>query len=191
MNRLAIYAALLIATTVWDLYTTWLVTPDLEQELNPLFRAIGGAWPALLLEQAFFTVVVLWLVRGCLKVNRSRHPIQPGLSIRYFMLGLLFKQPEGWLRLLFRVPDRPGAVMYVIGSVTFFAVPLAHFQAGISNWLITQSEIYRFWFNDNFPWSWLGLTYGVVPISIGAFLVRDYTAYRHGTSGQGLVSLRK
>jgi hypothetical protein len=188
---LALYTVLLLTCTLWDLFTTWLVTPDLELELNPLFRALGGAWPALLVQQIVLTLFVIWLVRNCLTVKTSYHPIQSNLSIRYFVLGLFFKQPEGWRRLLFHMPDRPGAFIYVIGSIAFFAVPLGHLQAGFSNWLIIQSDSYGTWFDDHLPWSWLGGCFGTASIAIGAFLVRDYITYRHTSSEPSLVPLRK
>lgn len=180
--RLAFYAAFLVACTAWDLYATSLVTPDLKHELNPLIRCFGGSWGTLLTEQTVMTAVTLWLVRHSLTVNTPLHPAQPGLSIGEFVIGLFFKNPKSWGQVLFRVPDRRGATMYVIGSIAFFAAPLAHLQAGMSNWLVIHSESYERWFDHNLPWTWLGLAIGIVPISIGMFLLRDYVAYRQAQS---------
>ena len=178
MTRLALYTVLLLACKAWDIYTTWLVTPDLTHELNPLVRAFGGTWAAFLWQQAVFVAVTLWLVRGSLTVNRSFHPSIPGLCVRQFAAGLFFIRPEPWPQLLHRVPTRRGATMYVIGSITLFLAPLAHLQAAISNLLLTSSARYECWFDGHLPWSWFALALDVVPISIGLFLGRDYLAHR-------------
>jgi len=41
MQRLVIYGMLLIICKIWDLYTTWLRSPDLAREMNPLTRLLG------------------------------------------------------------------------------------------------------------------------------------------------------
>ena len=38
------YLALAIACTAADLVTTWLVTPDLRYERNPIIRWLGWRW---------------------------------------------------------------------------------------------------------------------------------------------------
>ena len=179
MQRLVIYGMLLIICKIWDLYATWLRTPDLAREMNPLTRFLGVSWTTVLLQQVVLTIVTLWFVHRSLVPDRSFCPPKRDPSLKEFISNLFFEEPSPWWHVLYRLPTRRGALWYSLAGITLFLAPLAHIQAGTSNWLLTRSSQYEHWFDSYLPWSWYSEVALVVVLSIFLFLRRDYRACRH------------
>ena len=51
---------LIIVTRIMDGITTYIVTPDLKFELNPLVRALGESWLILLSVGGIFVALAIW-----------------------------------------------------------------------------------------------------------------------------------
>jgi hypothetical protein len=182
MNRFFLYALILVACKAWDLYATWLRTPDLQRELNPVTKLIGATWPAVLLQSAVVLALILWFVRRALVVDRSLHPTHGGLSVSHLFARIAFAEPASPWHLLYRLPTRPGATMYLLASLTLFAAPLGFLVAGASNWLLTRSPGYEHWFDAHLPWSLLLEALLVALASIVCVAWREYSAYAHHSS---------
>jgi hypothetical protein len=182
MNRLLLYALILIVCKAWDLYTTWLRTPDLQRELNPIIRLLGATWPAVFLQSAVVLALILWFVRRALIADRSLHPAQHGLSVSQLFARIAFAEPASPWHLLYRLPTRRGATMYLLALLTLFAAPLGFVAAGASNWLLTRSSGYERWFDGHLPWSLILETLLVALASIVLVAWREYSAYAHHTS---------
>ena len=51
MKKFVLLTTLLVLTRVADIYTTYLSTPDLKTEANPLVSKFGLGWTGLLIAQ--------------------------------------------------------------------------------------------------------------------------------------------
>ena len=60
-KMLLCYSVLIIITRCLDGYTTYLATPDVSYELNPIVRSFSGNWFLLLIVGAIFTTLLLML----------------------------------------------------------------------------------------------------------------------------------
>ena len=182
MNRFLSYALILTGCKAWDLYTTWLRTPDLQRELNPVTRLLGATWPAIFVQSAVILAIILWFVRRALAVDRSLHPTQGGLSVSQLFAHIAFVEPAPPSHLLYRLPTRPRATLYLLAGLTLFSAPLGSLVAGTSNWLLTRSPDYVRWFNAHLPWSLVLQGVFVLLVSTVLFAWREYSAYIHDTS---------
>ena len=61
VNSFVLLAVLVILTRLGDLYTTYLVTPDLAEETNILVTQLDFGWPAFALSNALLTSLVISL----------------------------------------------------------------------------------------------------------------------------------
>ena len=182
MHRLILYAVLLILCKVWDLYATWLRTPDLAREMNPLTRLLGVSWTTVVLQQVVLTILTLWFVHRSLTPNRSFCPARRDFGLRDFIAQFYFEETVPWWHIFYRMPTRRGALWYSLAGITLFLVPLAHIQGGTSNWLLTRSSRYEHWFDTHLPWSWYSEVALVALLAITLFIRRDYLACRHGNA---------
>jgi hypothetical protein len=182
MQRLVVYGMLVVVLKILDLYTTWLRTPDLAREMNPITRLLGVSWTTVLLQQLVLTVLTLWFVRRSLIPDRSFCSSKRDLTLKTFVAHLFFEEPSPWWHVLYRLPTRPGALRYSLAGITLFLVPLAHIQAGTSNWLLTRSALYEHWFDAYLPLSWYSEIAVVALLAICLFVRRDYLACRQSNA---------
>lgn len=86
-----------------DLYITYLYTPDLSREWNPLVSLLGASWPGLILVQIIIVAFVSWLM--FFYFNRTPTVIeQKGLSFHDFIYVYFFGKLRPWPDRLFSRP---------------------------------------------------------------------------------------
>jgi hypothetical protein len=163
MNRLLTYTVVLVVCKAWDLYTTWLRTPNLKRELNPLTRLIGETWSGTILQTILVVAAIVWFVRRAVVVDRTLQPAECSLSMSQFFTCMVAE---------------PGALLYVLRCLTLFGMPVLFVIAGASNWCLTRSPSYVSWFNALLPLSMLLPFTIAFLIALLLFTWRDYSAYR-------------
>jgi len=72
MRRLVVISSLLVVADVLDITSTYLATPDLSKEWNPLVRGLGIGWEAIIV---LHVVIIAVLLLGLL--YHHRHALKP------------------------------------------------------------------------------------------------------------------
>ena len=178
MKPLAKYAILLAICKIWDLYTTWMRTPDLSRELNVVVRLFGSNWTLNIIYNILFWIVTLLIVRVVITPNKSFWPPQQNLTKSQLLSFLCCGEIKSLWSLFFAMPSSFFRFWYVFAGVLFFAEPLEHIVAGTSNLLLTLSPSYVQWFNTNLTQKVALEVIIVVLISFYAFIAREYKVYK-------------
>ena len=178
MKPLTKYAIILAICKTWDLYTTWLRTPDLSRELNVVVHLFGSNWTLNIIYNIFVLGATLLIVRVVIPPNKSFWPQQQNLTKSQLLSFLYCGEIKSLWTVLLAMPSSFLRFWYVFAGVLLFAEPLEHIVAGTSNLLLTLSPSYVQWFNTN-----LTLKIGielivVVGISFYAFILREYKSYK-------------
>ncbi|MGA3286122.1 MAG: hypothetical protein ABSD46_01705 [Bacteroidota bacterium] len=178
MKPLTKYAIILALCKTWDLYTTWLRTPDLSRELNVVVRLFGSNWTLNILYNIVVWIATLLIVRIVISTDKSLWP-QHQNATKYQLLSFLYcgeiKSP--W-KLLFATPSSFSRFWYILAGVLLFAEPLIHIVAGTSNLMLTLSSSYDQWFNTNLTYKVAIELIIIVGVSLYAFLYREFKIYK-------------
>jgi len=178
MSKLVKYSIVLTLCKVWDLYTTWLRTPDLSRELNPLVKYLGFGWTGMIVFQVLAVIITILIVRRSLNSDSTLFPNLHGFSLLQFTPYLYFGKERSVWHLLYSTSTSFDRFLYFYGGILYFAEPLVHLIAGANNLLLVLNPAYAIWLNTNLT---LNLTIGVLivlSLSFYNFLSREYKAYK-------------
>jgi hypothetical protein len=178
MKPLAKYAIILALCKIWDLYTTWLRTPDLSRELNVVIRFFHLNWTLDILYNIVVWIVTLLIVRVVISTDKSLWPQHQNVAKYQLLSFLYFGEIKSPWKLLYATPSSFKRFWYVLAGILLFAEPLIHIVAGTSNLMLTLSPNYVRWFNTNLNYQITMELIVVVGISIYFFISREYKFYK-------------
>ena len=75
------YTLILAFCTCWDIYTTWLRSPDLSREQNPIVKYLGLNWIGFIIYQFALLIIMLIIVRCAIQTDFTILPTSSRLSI--------------------------------------------------------------------------------------------------------------
>lgn len=176
--RFGVTAVLLVAARALDAVSTYLATPDLKQEANPLQRAFHLGWPGLLLVNALVLALMIYAAWRAAFVPPAL-PNDAGLDLQSFVARFWFSRNERrslasaifWLpadrRVRWAFIGGPGAALVILASLLVAGgnlliayhvhIPLALARVWVSGfWAIVLVGLY---------------------IAVRAFLLRAYARY--------------
>lgn len=182
MKYFGVFIFLILLRTT-DLYITYLITPDLSQELNPLISKLALGWSGFLPVQ--FLLILLALLGYQRFSSRLHCPVnRPGLGLVKFVY-YYFNQREPdtriWIKGFFRLPDKyylkaNGAF---IGFVVFAGFIFVSLFAILHNLLILAGVDSYLEFVINFSRPYMISVYVLlVLISANIFFLMEYRRYR-------------
>ncbi|PKN47901.1 MAG: hypothetical protein CVU59_01095 [Deltaproteobacteria bacterium HGW-Deltaproteobacteria-17] len=169
--------ALLLLRTV-DLLLTWIYTPDLGLEWNPLISFLGVSWPGFLLSQ----VLVFSLIAGAMSFyfRRAQDVTAPeGLPFHDYTYYYFFGELRPWRRRFLSFPRNfhphlifNGFLMLSMSLIvsTFAIVNNLLLIIGVERYVRFLGSHYRIFFPIFF------ITAGLICINI--FFLMEYVRYR-------------
>lgn len=134
------WTTLIVLSRASDLYATFVVTPDLALETNPVVCMADLGWTGLLCIQTLVAMVLIGL--RALDIFAPLHkPNEPDLSFQRFVAWWYMGRPwPAWKCLLmWSVPRTGRAYRRILGYVLVGAVVAAGF------WVATAMLITHFW----------------------------------------------
>ena len=169
-----------------DCYITYLITPDLDQEWNPIVSIFGQSWPGLLLAQ-----LILYVTAGSAAYYSLSHntflSYRDGLHYRefvYYHFNGRLDPAKKWISGFFGIPDiksgslaKHVAFLCFLYASTFITISIF---AIVNNVLILlQIEPYMY-FVDRYGNSYI-LSMFVLSIFINAqlYFYWGYRRYKH------------
>jgi hypothetical protein len=176
--RVLVTSALLVAARAIDAWTTWIATPDLSLEANPLELALRSGWAGLLVVNAI-VVVVMVLAIWRAAVAPPALPRDPGLDFHAFVARYWFSRSgrRSLAQAVFWLPaDRqvrwafiggPGVAL-VIGA----SVVVAAWNLLVARHVVIAPSAGRLWLVAF--WSGMGIS---LCVAVRVFLLRAYARY--------------
>ncbi len=135
LGRLVLLGVLLVVSRALDLLGTYLSTPELSNELNPVVRFSGSGWEGLLAVQLPFALLALAMA-AYYEIGPSRFlpPRQP-LSLNEFESHLYRDQRRSLVKLLFSRVEDLKLIWFSLGYILPRAMCLNGLILGL--WAIT------------------------------------------------------
>jgi len=170
-------ATILLLRTV-DLFLTWIYTPNLEREWNPIISFLGISWPGFILSQVF----VFSFVTGVMYFYFRKPSIvsaPPGLSFNDFIYYYFFGELRPWRRRFLSLPRnfRPHLVFngFLLMAMTLIISSFAIMNnllliAGVESYVLFLGAHYRVFF----PAFFIGT--GLVCMNL--FFIMEFVQYR-------------
>ncbi len=184
-REFVLLTTLLFATRIGDLVMTYLVTPDLARETNPLVSMLGQGWISLIVLQIILVSAIVLLNYYSLFKLQPTYPSQSGLSFAEFATRYYLGREQHWMNLLFRFPSRWSVFVKAFGYTLPRALIVIGLLVSMSSATLTISEVY----SDFYPP--LPVFYLVIVTIALYFYFRffktEYHAYREsaGLAGDG------
>ena len=143
-----VYLIVVVASTLLDTCTTFLLSPDLRHEANPVVMHLGRSWTVLLLIKGIGIVVSGLLFYAGLAILQTRR--HGGLESGGFLAPLswsLFRRETSLLRFCFGMPRDMTALLGIILLSGASAIVMGNLVAGMVNsvTLFTSKTIISPW----------------------------------------------
>ncbi|MCL2188524.1 MAG: hypothetical protein FWC16_06670 [Defluviitaleaceae bacterium] len=163
------YTAFVLATTVTlaltfsDLFITFIVTPDLTWEANPLVSVLGFGWGALIGVNIKGNIIFACLFYFCF-VKYERPDIHAN-NLREYMSIILYNRPDKFIWCFYKFPsNKEGwrALAATTGYLCVFMVNTGR-VVFITNWLIIYTNSLHPWIDGGLRSHWFHYTLGTIP----------------------------
>jgi len=128
----------------YDIYCTYLHTPDLSTEANPLVSILGFNWFWLLIVIGALTMYTCYTLYLISFKPIKLYPLDKGYSFSNFIAYMYFGKKSSWLSIIYRVPPmRNKRFHYTFGNIFVRYLGFAGIVSTVMWLLINNSEAYR------------------------------------------------
>lgn len=171
----------LVSLRCADVAVTYVVTPDLRWEINPLVSVAGLGWLALLVANVLGVALVVTLLYYSSTRPQSQHSLSPGYSLREFISHYLYGDPHSFRKIYFVVPHNRIAIVHYAAYVFVRVLTVWSLVVVVHNIFIWYSDSFRTVMADASLWLVIyGLLVLLVPVYSLRFFSSLYRAYRAG-----------
>jgi hypothetical protein len=157
MKKFIKLSALLVLTRAADLYTTYLSTPDLKYEFNPLVSKLGLGWTGLILAQIAFLVFIIYALWVYCFKNVETLSIKEGLSLKEFVSLFYFGNTTSFSKIFYKLPTNKDSLLYSVGYVATYSLIIISIIVSSSTYLLVKNDNYKNFYNNNKLWNYLYL----------------------------------
>lgn len=176
-HTFALLTVLFLLSRATDAGATYMVTPDLRHETNPIVSVLGAGWVGLLLVQVALSALVIWLTYWDLFGSRSPYPRQRGLGFREFAEAYYFGRKSTLVDFLWRPPTGWRLNLKLAGYALSRLLIVLGFGVAVSSVASLHSEMWRGVLRMTSPWIYLVPIFVLALWSIYGFLRREYECY--------------
>ena len=128
----------------YDIYCTYLHTPDLSKEANPLVSVLGLNWFWLLIVIGSLTIYTCYTLYLISFKPIKLYPLEKGYSFSNFIAYMYFGKKSSWLSIIYKVPPiRNKRFHYTFGNIFVRYLVFAGIVSTVMWLLINNSEAYR------------------------------------------------
>ena len=176
MTKLVKYSIFLTICTCWDLYTTWLRSPDLSREQNYIVKYFNLNFIGFIIFQISLLIFIIIIIKRTIVTDYSLFP-SSRVSFSQLCSCIYFGDSRS-LRKIILSSTSLDRSWYFLAGILIYAIPLIHIVAGINNLILHISPNYVIWFNTSLKLKIIIGTFIVIIISLFLFLIREYNAYK-------------
>jgi hypothetical protein len=167
MNKIAnflLISAWIIFSRAFDAYCTFLHTPDLKKEANPLVSVLGLSWTPLLIVISILTIYTIYAYYFYTFKEYDLFPKEKGYTFSAFCTYVYLGKKEHWTSMLYKLPTDIQRFNYVLGANLSKSLAVAGIISTLMWILIRNTEFYLKMHSANFIYSLIILS------SLGIFL---------------------
>jgi hypothetical protein len=113
-HRIVFLVVLLVLTRLADITSTWLVTPALSHEANPVVAYLGMGWSDFLRWQAAFVLLAIMSIRYTIFIENKLLLKKPGLGLLSYVSRAFYGREWRWSNLLFAMPRDRQTALYLL-----------------------------------------------------------------------------
>ena len=176
-SEFLLLAFLLVSTRCWDIITTYMVTPDLKTETNPLVSILGRGWVSVIISQIILVSIIIILNHQSLFKIKSSHPSQRGYSYKEFIRHYYFGKKESMIKMIYKLPQDKRTLIKLLGYVLPRAlIVISIFISASSTFLITSWDYKRFYAVAR-PYYYIALI-ATAFVFIMLFFKKEYKIYQ-------------
>jgi len=127
----------------YDVYCTYLHTPDLSKEANPLVSMLGFNWDWLLIVIGLLTIYICYTLYLITFKSMNLYPLEKEYSFSNFIGYMYLCKKSSWLTTFYRFPKEIKRFHFFYGNIL---VRFGIFSGVVSTimWvLINNSEFYK------------------------------------------------
>jgi len=167
----------LVITRCWDITATYIVTPNLEKETNPIVSIFGQGWITIIIIQIIVVSLIIILNYYSLFKTKISYPSQNGYSFREFITYYYFGEKQNLTKILYKFPKYKSTLIKALGYVLPRAlIVISVFISSSSTLLILNSD-YRKFYSVAKPYYYVVLI-AIVCVFYILFFKREYTIYQ-------------
>ena len=176
-HTFALLTVLFVLSRAADAGGTYMVTPDLRHETNPIVSVLGAGWGGLLVVQVALSALVIWLTYWDLFGSRLPYPTQRGLGFREFAGAYYFGRKSTLVEFLWRPPAGWRLNLKLAGYALPRLLIVLGFTVATSSIASLHSEVWRGVLRVTSPWIYLVPILVLAFWSIYGFLRREFQCY--------------
>lgn len=157
----------LIFLRTMDAYLTYIITPDLRFEANPLVMFWNQGWSALFLVNFFAVLLSILLLYFSIKYPSDSHPLEPDYTFQGFISHYLYNDKTSFHKIYFVPPYNKKVILSFCGFLFVRVLIGWSIIVVIHNLAILNSESYRHYVNSYKLWLYLYIS--LLPVTIYYF----------------------
>ena len=180
MKRFLILSILVVIGRLYDATTTYLYTPDLTKEGNPLVVWFGAGWTISIIIQIVLTGVIIFLLYYYIFKFKPKQPTETNLTLKQFTSYLFFGNTKSFYKIFYKTFQNKNVLFAFVGYVTSFTLISVSYIVGTSTTFLLISDTYRNFYKHGIPIILYGLM-GIIAIFFTIkFFKIEYKKYKYG-----------
>jgi hypothetical protein len=178
-NKLEFFllALFLVITRFWDIAATYIITPDLEKETNPLVSILGQGWVTVIIFQIIMVSFIILLNYYSLFKIKNTYPPQKGYSYREFVSYFYFGEKRNLIEMIFRFPKNKSTLVKALGYVLPRSLIVIGLFISLSSTLLIINKTYQEFYASARPYYYIVLI-SIVFLFFILFFKREYIKYQ-------------
>ena len=101
IKKFLLLTVLLIVGRVYDGYTTYLYTPDLSKEANPLVSLLGLGWGSMIITQILLVSLLICCLYYYLNNYNTAFPNKKNLTFTKFISNLNYNNDHSFFKIFY------------------------------------------------------------------------------------------
>ncbi len=166
-----------IITRCWDITATYIITPDLEKETNPMVSIFGQGWMTVIIFQIILVSVVITLNYYSLFKTKNSYPSQKGYSYKEFITYYYFGEKRNLIKIVYKFPKNKSTLIKALGYILPRALIVISVFVSLSSTLLIINSDYQKFYAVARPYYYIVLI-AIVCVFYILFFKREYTIYQ-------------
>lgn len=141
-SRFLLISAWIIFSRAFDAYCTFLHTPDLKKEANPLVSVLGFSWTPLLLVLCVLTIYTIYAYSLYTFKEYNFYPKEKGYTFGEFCTHVYLGKKQHWSALFYKIPTDFQRFNYVMGATLSKCLAIVGIISTLMWILIRNTDFY-------------------------------------------------
>jgi hypothetical protein len=156
----------------YDVFTTFLYTPDLKHEHNIIVSWFGGGWVIVLIIQMLLTAMIIYCLHYYFYKFQLIRPSEPNLTLKEFVSYFHFNDKNSFWKFLYKTPVNRAGLIASIGYVAAMTLIFTSYIVGTSTVFLLVSDSYKQLYRLGIPY----ILYLMIVVLAIYFTIKFYKA---------------